>query len=1303
MIAQSPHRHSLEILETRIAPASTAIASAQFLAASVGGFTVVQAGQGLGTSGDNSGTYLLYVEKGTAVVFTTDLNNNGAVDFNEITGISAGDGLRLISFVDINGDIVTNLDSNGTLSDSNNNSTGDDPILQGDGRVLNNSRIEKIELRSLTVNDLRDQNGDGIVDDQDVALRLALSSYSIFGQILAGKGFGVSGDSSSGLVINSTGAALQQQQFTGLGNDAFTAFTPQIASIRTGSAASYEYFSFGASNKNDIQGIISNFSVPVGQSGGDIVGIRAATATTNFSIDALIAGDGGTSARGGNIQDVTLRGDDSGGYRIIAGGGGDGPNGGAGGSIINFQDLGSTTSRIEIKSGDGGTASTGGGGVGGAVSFGTLNVNGGLGITLGSGGNGFVSGGNGASLAKAVITTPEGAIDHALTVISSTRDVGHDPFTGLALNFSPDTRQYVNTEIGRKNIVDFDHDGFGDAVFSSDAPHQLVVVFGDGFGGIRADRIYLDSPAQADAITVADFNGDGFLDIATASNDPGNFDGIRVFLGKTEDRNGDGQLGQGEDLNGNRSVDFVGFKSALHSTLPSLAAGDPDGGVVVSSFYSAYRGAVAVNDIEAGDFNGDGFMDLAVGAQYLVPTVNGPAPTNFVVFLTAEIENGRPTGQFYADVGTKASGEPPAGANPAVPFVRLGNGAKTVLEATALTTSSTHDVIVGGRTSDQNGGSRSVLTIDNFSPSIFGPVQIVSPLGRVDTNRLIGVDKISSVNAELRDLTIVDQNTDGIADIAVVIDEPGFVVAKLGNGLSFPIFTTTGSGNTTGDNAGLYFGRPNGFALPTILVGVRAVDADGDGNTDQIAVLNYGTPGRAYEVDLVDLSDTQPIGIVTNPGGTLTGSLIGLGYSVAETINVVAFDTWITDINAPTQADFLASLANQFIASSNAFQLIDLAEHSVKITAGSGGNALIGKGGIGGTLGGALTRSAGIDPITGLPGTVVDGSISITLPTNRVYAGTLELTGGDGGSGLTAGGAGGGVRGTTVRFAPLTVNYHTLSSLIGGDGGFGVSGVGGAGGSLIGNSIEIGTSFVAGDGGRGLLGGNGGSIVGNGIGNGGVRVFDSRTLEETLIAGAGGDGVRKGGDGGDILNFAGRFDLNAVGSTFGILSHTGGNGGNAVSGAGGRGGSVINSSPVDGENNLAGDILLQGGKGGNGTSGGAGGSVSTFVNRPGQQENPAVLSFIAGDGGKGNSGVGGKGGSVTGIETPSIGKINPFAGVATNYTFNRILAGNGGGSSAGTGGAGGDISKIISSNSDNPFVLAAGAGGTGLSKGGAGG
>lgn len=159
---------TLEILEGRIAPAALPLNVEWILASPSQDNSPIplHAGQGLSTGGNLSGEYLLYVEKGNAWVFTTDLNNNREIDYNEITGIAAGDGLRLISFVDIHGDIVTNLKEvnvNGSLqfslSDSNNNPADDNPKHGGDGRVVLDKRIEKIELRTLTTADIPDQDG----------------------------------------------------------------------------------------------------------------------------------------------------------------------------------------------------------------------------------------------------------------------------------------------------------------------------------------------------------------------------------------------------------------------------------------------------------------------------------------------------------------------------------------------------------------------------------------------------------------------------------------------------------------------------------------------------------------------------------------------------------------------------------------------------------------------------------------------------------------------------------------------------------------------------------------------------------------------------------------------------------------------------------------------------------------------------------------------------------------------------------------------------------------------------------------
>ena len=1333
----------LEVLEARIAPAG--IASADFLPASVGGFNLVNAGQGLGTAGNNSGTYLLYVEKGSAIVFNTDFNHNGAVDSNEITGIAASDGLRLISFVDIHGDIVTNLDADSTLSDSDNNSANNSDLgnLQGDGRVVNNTRIEKIELRSLTAADLVDQNSDGNVDDTDVELRLAMSSYSIFGNVYAGKGFGIPGGVGSGLLIDDAGKEIQSSFFDGRGVDFFIDTKPSIDWIKTGTASSFEHFSFGASENVNVQGYLTAFTPPAGQAGGDIAGVKTASTsqlatnpapsdTTKFNIAGLQSGKGGTAARGGNIQDVILDGDTAGGYSMIAGDGGDGPNGGAGGSILNLQDLSSITGTVLLQSGTGGKATAGAGGNAGALTLGIFNVNASLTIAPGSGGDGFIRGGDGAGLTKASIVIPDPTtVDSALTIVGTTRDVGHDPATGKLFNtlgdptlLDPTTNlPYTKGVIGRSRGIDFNHDGFGDIVYSTDSPDQLVVALGDQFGRFIAAPIYLDSPVDPDAVTVGDFNADGFMDVAAASHDPGNMDGIVVYLAKTEDLNSDGKLSVSEDVNGNGQIDFVGFRSGIHSVMPSLYSGE-------NTVFGFYRSPAKISSITAGDFNGDGFTDLAAAA-----TLTGPGGAfQAVVFFISDQEKVpgtgtpgipgselvRPTGQFYADFGSKASAQPPVPSKPYRPFITLAAvDAPTVIEASAFSATSDHDIVFAGIQ-----GGTSVSIIDNYpgaavqaggprQGNVSGPVSSTTPLGTVDTNRLLGIQNIGRVGATFRDLTLLDSNNDGFTDLVVGINEltsedtpRGLLVAKLGNGVTFPTFLT----NTNIDNAGFAVGGDNAH--------VRGVDFDNDGRVDNVAVYQRVTlPGNVFAFNAIglNLDDVAPTGIVLNPGGALlttqrsNAASVGFGSALALG-DGYAFDPYIAQLpTLPTPAaptyipadySYVGALPQEFIVTEPPTPVIDLAPHSFAMTGGDGGNALLGRGGMGGSLGGGKLT---LDNATG----AVTAAISITLPVGTINGTSdFNLVGGNGGSGFTAGGKGGGISGTSIRYAPapngLTIN--TSIFFTGGNGGFGVTGAGGAGGNLAANSIVNGVEFIGGDGGRGIVGGAGGSVTGNGIKTLAGQLFDTRFPLTTVEGGVGGNGVKRGGNGGIIKDFAAEFTVNTLGSATGFLIYRGGDAGNATAGAGGTGGSVLNASPVVGTNVLGGDIFLSGGAGGNGTSGGSGGSVSGFTNLPSTADNPAILTIIGGEGGSGVGGVGGHGGDVTSINVPGTkGTVNPIAGSSTLFTFNRILAGNGGVSSGGLGGEGGTISKVIAANSDNPFLVAAGAGGAGLRKGGNGG
>ena len=1124
------------------------------------------------------------------------------------------------------------------------------------------------------------------------------------------------GDATSGLLIDDAGRSLQSALFgTGAGLDFFYDFKPRFASIKTGTATNGEYYSFGISVRNDSQGLLTNFSPGNGQDGGDIVGVRAANAASTFNLDSLIAGDGGVGGRGGNIEEVILNNDTAGGYVIQAGNGGRGPNGGAGGAIVNFQDFASFTSQVVIRSGDGGIASTGVGGNGGTATFGTLNINGGLGITLGSGGDGFSAGGDGASLATALITTPEGALANPAVVVGSVHDPVHDPVTGLATQ--------IGGIIGRTGALDFDHDGFGDMVYTSTTPSQLVVDFGDGFGDFRDitnntstdlpgrfNRIYLPCGDRPEALTVGDFNGDGFYDIATGSHADGNFAGIEVFLAKTEDINQDGILSKAEDLDNDGVIDFLGFRSPRYSPLPSLFRGDPDGGTILDSSYLYRRTATPISALTAGDFNGDGITDLGVVATY---TTQGPLiQTQVVIFMTPDVENGRPTGQFYADVGTKAVADPPAGANPFVPFYPLDgfpidSGTDAVIEATALSGIDTHDYIVGSTVN----GYTALSLFDNSQPSIAGPLYNLSPNPYVDTDRGPGFVRTL---VTVRDVTISDTNLDGLADATVITENPaGYVVATLGNGVfaSADPFPTSVIGQG-GNNTGAYLPE---FDLTVNTTVIRNTSIDLNGDFDEVAIgFSDVRPG----VIAFAVSDTPTI---TNGDGNLTPFFV-IGPITAP--SALAADIYFpTPDSFPNLVNHVFGAGNRLVDVQDPFIVgaVQVAEHYIRLSAGDGGDALVGRGGAAGSIGNPLAIANATDPVTGIVDPNALGAVFVVLPDNPTFDGFAQFNGGKGGNGFSTGGKGGSVSSVAVRYATLQASpkflafFHSEARLFAGDGGFGVAGPGGAGGDLTGNTVQgggrgfgaVGSFFFAGDGGRGTIGGNGGVIRGNGNGN----IFDAEDVLMSLRSGDGGNGTRQGGAGGDILNFAGLYDIFFSGESAGLLQHIAGNGGSAISGPGGQGGSVINSSPILGESTLSGDIILMAGNGGNGLSGGAGGSVVNFTDRPSTTDNPAVLAFLAGSGGRGSTGRGGPGGSVTNIDTPSTGKPNPFSDnffldpriAPMPYTFNRFLAGDGGKSAGSRGGVGGNISTIDTSNSDGPFVMVSGAGGNGLFRGGNGG
>jgi len=1289
-------RYSLiEPLEARIAPAAATVylpANPKFVTATAGSNLLVTAGEVLTTGSGGSGAYLLYVAQGEVLVHTTDLNHNNAVDYNEITGLSVGNGTILVSFVDIHGDVVTDLNPDGTLDDG------------GKGDILLDANITEIDMRSLTTADFTattTQTAATLVNDH-----LAISNYSIFGSIYAGGGLGQANNASSGLVIDTSGVSLQQNQFPGTtGANFYQPAIPYIGNILVGTAASGQPFSFGSTGSaSDVFGNLLTFNPKTGEAGASIYNVSTVAPGQPFNIGTLHAGDGGFNAAGGSVVNVTLDGNTFGVIQLIAGNAGIGTTGQAGGSVVNFSATEIIVSEVVLQSGNGGTGLTGAGGNAGQITINPatpIQINAHLVLNYGNGGDGYTSGGNGGGTPSGVFDIPDGKLTQATNLVTTLHSIG---------------------TIGSNTPFDFNGDGFSDAVFATTNPNQVVVAFGDGnvdnglFGvgpndegsgtnfGLNSDSyIYLNAPDTVDSIVVGNFTGtiNPFThqpeeDIAVASGS-GGYAGVYVYLSEYSPKTGA----------------FEGFSSPLFIPLPSLTAtgsqaDEPNTGYLFSS--------TPITKLVAGDFAGNGILGLAVVAQETSPVTLLPATVLF--FLNGETSATHPggSGYFYANY---LNGEAPV-----LPIG--GNPTQSIFEVTALTaytpvtpgtTGPNHDVIIYA-----NFGANGYSVISDQAG--VGPVRNMFPtaFGQVDTNRSTPQTTLSLANFDVLGIAVIqDQNTPvgspAVADFAALSQSPiGFLELFQGNGHGG--FTlTTGNGTLL---AGIDFDYLDGGANPVAIATVPNQPVSPAPVTySDVAILDYTSPGA----DIIYVLNVNAGLTAAAKSTTETWTTISSGAN--RDMATVAFGVYYpfpvatTKVQGSGQYSFGFITANPLDSYPNAqdlavsqpyysfasggFKFADgggFTEAPFKVAGaffngGNGGSSQAGSAGAGGSFGTSLTVIGSGSDI------VATGTLAVQFPTDPTFEGTVDFNGGNGGNGFDHGGAGGSLVGISVTYETPS-DQTGIANLTAGNGGQSLTGAGGTGGSEAQLFIYTGSLFTAGAGGVGVVGGAGGTILGNPQ----TGLFTSETNSLTsiveVLGGAGAPGITAGGAGGTVADFTNDFER-LLGGVGGELIFIAGNGGDSVAGQGGAGGSLYNDSPSNLDNNLAGPIELLAGEGGNGLSGGGGGNITTFVNINTIGEAPTIFTIVSGFGGNGVLGNGGDGGAVAGITVSASGITELNTGFAPSY--NRMVAGSGGTSQGSFGGAGGSLATIstasTAANTEN--VGAAGAGGQGLLGGGAGG
>jgi FG-GAP-like repeat/FG-GAP repeat len=350
-------------------------------------------------------------------------------------------------------------------------------------------------------------------------------------------------------------------------------------------------------------------------------------------------------------------------------------------------------------------------------------------------------------------------------------------------------------------VADFNGDGFLD-IMESDDTFTMAYLQGYGDGTFKTSRSYYPPETDGDSysysIATGDFNGDGFPDIVLGqSADSSSLPGIVVFLA-----NADGSLRSGVTYGTSTSLDYVAVADFNGDGKLDIAASDSSAGVVQiflgkgdgtftvgQTFSTDGDGGSEPQNVVVGDFNHDGKLDLAV-ANFATQNVgvllgNGDgtfgAPTNYSLgTYVGSVTTGDLNGDGYLDL--------------AVTLPDTDGDLVAVLLAN----------------SDNSGTFQAALPVD------------------------VGIGNAYSV-------AIGDLNGDGKADLAVTLDygaifQGGAIAVALGNGDG--TFLPAVSYNSTTIGGSLAYPRPEAMVM---------ADFNGDGNLDLIYNNNeYGTVGIMY-------------------------------------------------------------------------------------------------------------------------------------------------------------------------------------------------------------------------------------------------------------------------------------------------------------------------------------------------------------------------------------------------------------------------------------------------------------------------